>query len=138
MCLYLKYLVHPSRWRVETRCLVGYIFFQFPFLYILQKYRFGLIITDWRRRFDLRLSFILSKRVSLCSRYEFFCYSLTYFVPFGVIDNRVTKLNSGILMEIVTISVVLIDQFYFYMDQPIKVWLFEKIIFELAYLCILI
>ena len=39
------------------------------------------------------------------------------------------KLTSSILMEIVTIPVVLVDQFYFYMHQPIKPWLFEKIIF---------
>ena len=38
------------------------------------------------------------------------------------------KLTSSILMEIVTILVVLVDQFYFYMHQPIKPWPFEKII----------
>ena len=32
-------------------------------------------------------------------------------------------------MEIVTILVVLVDQFYFYMHQPIKPWFFEEIIF---------
>ena len=37
-------------------------------------------------------------------------------------------------MEIVTIPVVLVDEFYFYMHHPIKVWLFQKIIFELVYL----
>ena len=36
-------------------------------------------------------------------------------------------------MEIVTIPVVLVDEFYFYMHHPIKAWLFEKIIFELVY-----
>ena len=36
-------------------------------------------------------------------------------------------------MEIVTFPVVLVDQFYFHMHQPIRVWLFEKIIFELDY-----
>ena len=44
------------------------------------------------------------------------------------------KLTSSILMEIVTIPVVLVDEFYFYMHHPIKAWLFEKIIFELVYL----
>ena len=29
-------------------------------------------------------------------------------------------------MEIVTIPVVLVDEFYFYMHHPIKAWLFEK------------
>ena len=44
------------------------------------------------------------------------------------------KLNSSILMEIVTIPVGQVDEFYFYMHYPIKAWLFEKIIFELIYL----
>ena len=44
------------------------------------------------------------------------------------------KLSSSILMEIMTIPVVLVDEFYFYMHHLIKVWLFEKIIFELVYL----
>ena len=33
-------------------------------------------------------------------------------------------------MEIVTIPVVRVDQYYFYMHQAIKVWLFQKIIFD--------
>ena len=37
-------------------------------------------------------------------------------------------------MEIVTIPVVLVNEFYFYMHHSIKAWLFEKIIFELVYL----
>ena len=40
------------------------------------------------------------------------------------------KLTSTILMKIVTISVNVVDQFYFYMYQPIKPWLFEKIILK--------
>ena len=39
------------------------------------------------------------------------------------------KLTSSILMEIVSIPVVLVDEFYFYMHLPIIAWLFEKIIF---------
>ena len=44
------------------------------------------------------------------------------------------KLSSSILMEIVTIPVGQVDEFYFYMHFPIKALLFEKIIFELVYL----
>ena len=44
------------------------------------------------------------------------------------------KLTASILMETVTILVVLVDQFYFYMHQPIKPWPFEKLSFELVYL----
>ena len=39
-------------------------------------------------------------------------------------------------MEIVTILVVLIDEFYFYMHHPIKAWLLQKNIFEVGYLFI--
>ena len=35
-------------------------------------------------------------------------------------------------MQIVTIPVDQVDEFYFYMHYPIKAWLFEKIIFELT------
>ena len=44
------------------------------------------------------------------------------------------KLNSSILMEIVTVPVDQVDEFYFYMHYPMNAWLFEKIIFELVYL----
>ena len=44
------------------------------------------------------------------------------------------KLNSSILIEIVTIPAGQVDEFYFYIDYPIKAWIFEKIIFELVYL----
>ena len=37
-------------------------------------------------------------------------------------------------MEIVTVPVVLVDEFYFYIHHPIKAWLFEKIILALVYL----
>ena len=42
------------------------------------------------------------------------------------------KLNSSLLIEIVTIPVAQVDEFY--MHYPIKAWLFEQIIFELVYL----
>ena len=44
------------------------------------------------------------------------------------------KLTLSILMKTVTIPVVLVDEFYFYMHHLIKTWLFKKIIFELVYL----
>ena len=48
------------------------------------------------------------------------------------------KLISSILMKIVTFPVVLVDGFYFYMHHPIKARVFEKITFELVYLCLFI
>ena len=40
-------------------------FFQFPFWYILKQYIFRLCTTIWIRRFGLRLSFYLSRKVRL-------------------------------------------------------------------------
>ena len=37
-------------------------------------------------------------------------------------------------MEVVTVPVVLVDEFYFYIHHPIMAWLFEKVIFELVYI----
>ena len=41
------------------------------------------------------------------------------------------KLNSSILMKIVTVPVGQVDEFYSYMHYPIKAWLFEKNIFKI-------
>ena len=68
-----------------------YSFFNFLFD-ILKKYKFGLCITAWKRGFGFWLLFYLSKTLSLCSRYDFFL-TFNYFVPFGVIKNRFTKIN---------------------------------------------
>ena len=60
-------------------------FFNILFDIFWAKYKFGLCIKTWRRGFGcLRLSFYLSR---------FFCYTIAYFVPFWVIENRVTKIN---------------------------------------------
>ena len=60
-----------------------------------------------------------------------FLLTFNCFISFGVIENRFTKLTSSILMKIVTVPVVLVDEFYFYMYHPTKTWLFEKTLFEL-------
>ena len=59
-------------------------------------------------------------------------FATLFLISFHFLLSRIElpKLTSSILMEIVTILVVLVDQFYFYMHhQPIKRWFFEKIIF---------
>ena len=60
---------------------------------------------------------------------DFFATLLLILSHFELSRIELPKLTSSILMEIVTILVFLVDQFYFYMHQPIKPWLFEKIIF---------
>ena len=51
---------------------------------------------------------------------DFFCYTVTYFVPLELSRIELLKLIRSILMDILIISFVLVDQFYFYMHQPIK------------------
>ena len=70
----LKYLVFPSKWRVELTVWevlffpvpekIIYSFFNVLFD-ILEQYKFGLYITGWKRRFGFWLYFYLWKRVSL-------------------------------------------------------------------------
>ena len=60
---------------------------------------------------------------------DFFATLLLISSHFELLRIELPKLTLSILMEIVTILVVLVDEFYFYMNQPIKPWLFEKIIF---------
>ena len=64
---------------------------------------------------------------------DFFAIPLLILFHLELSRIELSKLTSSILMELVTIPVGLVDQFYFYMHQVIKIWLFEKIIFELDY-----
>ena len=93
------------------RCLGGCIFscswrncilfFQFPFWYILEYFKFSLCVTAWRRGFVLRLSFYPSKIVSLSSRYGFILYHLE------LSRIKLPSLFSNNLIEIVTIPLSL-------------------------------
>ena len=65
---------------------------------------------------------------------DFFPTLLLILSHFELSRTELPKLTSCILMEIVAILAVLVDQFYFYMHQPIKPWPFEKLSFELVYL----
>ena len=56
-----------------------------------------------------------------------FCYTFNFLSHKDLLRIDLPKLTSSILMEIVTISVVLVDEFYFYMHHPIKAWIFEKL-----------
>ena len=113
---------------------IVYSFFNFLFDILEYQFKFCLYITAWKREFGLLLYFYLSKRVSLCSRYGLFAIPSIILSHLQLSKIDLPKLNSSFLMEIVTIPVVLVDEFYFNMHHLIKAWIFEKIIFEL--LCI--
>ena len=81
-------------WEVVFLPVPEVVYFSFNILFdIFWDYIFDLYIKIWRRGFGLRLSFYLSKRASLCSRYGVFYYTFTYFVPIRLIEGGVTKIN---------------------------------------------
>ena len=58
---------------------------------------------------------------------DFFAIRSLIFSHLELSRTELPKLTSSILMEIVTIPVAIVDQFYFYMHQSIKAWPFEKL-----------
>ena len=105
MCLCLKYLLRPCKCRVELGAWEVvffpvqrklYILFSIPFLIY-----FGIVkIWPMYHNLEKRISFTiillpLKEGLTLFEIWIFFqiSYTFTYFVPFGVIKNRVTKIN---------------------------------------------
>ena len=142
-CLCIKYLVRTSKWRIELSVWED-AFFPVP-----EKIVYSLLNLI----FDLFWNSINMVYVSQLSKEELVCNYLftSRNESHSVLDMDISaihslilshleisriklpKLTSVILTEIVTNPVVLVEQFHFYIHQPIKVWLFEKIIFELDY-----
>ena len=88
------------------------------FAYVSKLREEGLVVYDY---------LVTSQREShFVSDRDFFATLLLISSHFELSRIELPKLTSSILMEIVTILVVLVDQFYFYMHQLIKPWLFEK------------
>ena len=55
-----------------------------------------------------------------------FCWPSIILSHLELLNIDLPKLTSSVLMEIVTVPVVLVDEFFFYMHHPTKAWLFEK------------
>ena len=104
MCLSktVKYLACPSKWRVELTVWevlffpvpeeIAYSFFNFLFD-ILELYKFGLWVSQLGNK-DLVSDYIFtSQRESHSVPDMSFLLTFNYFVPFGVIENRFTKIN---------------------------------------------
>ena len=134
MRLWQKYLVCPSKsraylsvWEVvffpvpeEFVCC----FFQYSFWYILAYVsrlgEDGLVVYDYLFSYQRESQSVPDRNI--------FAIRLLILSHLELWRKELPKLTSSILMGIVTIPVVVIDQFYFYMHQPIKIWLFEKIL----------
>ena len=89
MRLCLKYLVHLFKWRV------GLGVWEVVFIPIPEEieYSFFNFLFDvfWNSINDHLFTF--QRESHSVPDMDFFCYNFTYFVPFGVIENRVTKIN---------------------------------------------
>ena len=143
MCLCLKYLVCHSKWRVKLDVWevvlfpvseeIVYSFFNLFFDIFWNSINLAYVSQLGEEDLVYDYIFCLSSRVSICSRYQFFTIPSLFLSHMELSRIKLPKLTSNILMEIVSIPVVLIDQFYFFMQLPIKAWLFEKNIFELDY-----
>ena len=131
----------PSKWRVQLG-VWEVVVFPVPkeIVYSLYNIRFyifwaGINLTKVSQLGEENLvndSFYTSKSLTLFQIW-IFCYTFAYLSHLELSRIELLKLTPSILIEIVTIPVVLVDQFYFYQHQPIKTRLFEKIIFELDY-----
>ena len=64
---------------------------------------------------------------------DFFALPLLIMSHLELSTIELPQLTLTFSKEIVTIPVVLVGQFHFYMHLPIWAWFFEKIIFELDY-----
>ena len=90
----------PLQVQSSARCLVGRIFFPFQrkssnFLYdIFWNGIYLTYIPQFGHENFVYDYLFTSQRVSLCLIYRFFYYTLTLFVPIGVIKDRVAEINS--------------------------------------------
>ena len=86
------------------------------------------------KRIRFKIMFLpLKKSLTLFQIWGYFAIPSLLLSHLELSRIELPKLISNTLKEIVTTLAVLVDQFYFYMHQPIKALLFEKIIFELDY-----
>ena len=125
MSLSLKYLDHSSKWRVELG--IWKVIFRVPeeIVYSFSVY-FRIVqirpnvrcTTVWIKGFGLRLP--LSKSLTLFQIRIFFTISSLISSHLELSRIESAKLTPSILMEVFIISFVLVDQFYFYMHQPIR------------------
>ena len=102
MCLCLKYLLRPCKWRVELGICFFlfqrklYILFSIPFLIYFGIVKIWPMYHNLEKRISFTIIFLpLKEGLTLFQIRIFFqvSYTFTYFVPFGVIKNRVIKIN---------------------------------------------
>ena len=142
-CLCLKYLVRPSKWRVELG-VWEVVFSPVPgeIVYYFFSSLFDIFWNSINLRYvsqlgqeDLVHDHLFTSQIESHSVPDIDFFAIPSLILSHLKLSRIEspKLALSILIGIVTILVVLVDQLYFYMHQHIKAWLFEKIMFEPDY-----
>ena len=121
MSLCLKYLVHSSKWRVEAGvweivfsfCSRGNCIFFFGIFWFMYH--------SLDKRVWLLITFLpLKENLTLFQIWISFAILSIFLSDLELSRIELLKLNPSILMEILIISFVLVDQFYFCMHQTIR------------------
>ena len=119
--LCLKYLVHSSKWRVEpgvwgvvfSSCSRGNCIFFFGIFWSMYH--------SLDKRVWLLITFLpLKENLTLFQIWISFAILSIFLSDLELSRIELLKLNPSILMEILIISFVLVDQFYFCMHQTIR------------------
>ena len=127
MCLCLKYLVRPSKWSVELGVWevvffpvpekIVYSFPNFPFDIFWNSTNLAYVSQLGEEDFVYNYLFTSERESHFVPDMDFFAIPSLILSHLELSKIELLKLTSSILMETVTIPVVLVDQFYFYMHQ---------------------
>ena len=141
MCLCLKYIVRPFIWRAELGVWevvlfpvpgkIVYSFFNFLFDIFWNSINLAYVSRLGEEDLVYNYFFASQRESHSVPDMDFFAILSLILSHLDLSRIELPKLTSSILTKIMTI--VLIDQFYFYIHQPIKSWLYKKVIFELDY-----
>ena len=128
VCLCLKYLVRPSKWKVELGVWevaffpvpekIVYSFFNLPFDIFWNSINLAYVSQLGEEDFIYSYLFTSERESHFVPDMDFFAIPSLILSHLELSKIELLKLTSSILMETVTIPVVLVDQFYFYMHQP--------------------
>ena len=126
-------LIQMESW---TSCVRGSFYLLVPEEIVYSFLVYFVIVQTWSIYHSLDkqvwlLIMFLPLKESLTLFNDFFCYTFTFFVRFGVIKNRVTNVNSKYFNGNFDHFICRIWSILFLYTPDHQPWLFEKLIFEL-------
>ena len=134
--LSLKYIVHSYEWRVEQVSASLY-FVPVPEEIVYYFLVYFVIVQTWSihhsldKKVWLWIMFLPVKESHSVPDMDFFCYTFTFFVRFGVIKNRATKVNSKYFNGNFDNFICPVWSVLFLHAPDYQAWLFQEFIFEL-------